>query len=132
MKYTTIRIMIILLCAGLIAGVLYAFSTTPAAQSLVVEGDHHGPPASVSSAGQDEQDWHPEHTRPRTHTDIQQHTEQGEHAAHEQSGSLLNALPGIGLHMALIGLLTAFIILLDKGINVWRTRQQRLASSAES
>lgn len=123
------RVLIILLCAGLIAGGLYAFSMTSAAQSLAAMGGRgdHGPPRQGREAGSDEECGQARGSemqqRPPDHTEARQRPPE-----HAERASLLDTLLSIGAHVGQIALITVVVMLLGKGTRAWHSRRKRGAT----
>jgi len=132
MKQTGLRIVIILLGAGLIAGGLYLFSTTPAAESIAAAGGHHAPPPGLMRGeGTNEGGLYQRGDRGRLREHSAEHAAAGpqQPPGHTEGGSLLSALPGIIEHIVLVALMIAVVALLGKGISAWNNRRKRNAAS---
>ena len=129
MRQTALRILIILLAAGVIAGGVYAFSITPAAQALAPARGNHSPSTDDGSAAT-QADIAAQPSNHDTRAAGGGGRRQGsDHDAHDEAGSWLDALLGIGKHLAQLALVFAVVVLLSKVRHAWRTYQkQRVAS----
>lgn len=101
------RLLVVLLAVAVVAAGLYAFSATSLAQSLVPErgGD---PPIEQVDEGMG--------------ATVRRHGPPEQHEQEERGFSLVHALPGIGEHLMIIGLMIIAVVLMRKGIGMLRIR----------
>ena len=115
---TLFRLVIVLLVGASVAVGLYAFSTTSLAQSLVPERGER-PPMEYVDEDKDECEW-------GTGATVKWHGTEGYRPGpdHTEEGlSLLRALPGMGEHLVVIGLVTAAIVLIRRGMRMLKPRR---------
>jgi F0F1-type ATP synthase membrane subunit c/vacuolar-type H+-ATPase subunit K len=125
MVRTLFRLFVVLVIAAAVAAGLSAFSTTSLAQSLVPERGGR-PPMEHVEEGEGTGFTAPEgaaaerHGPPRGDHD---------HERGEEGFSLLRALPGMGEHLAIIGLVVAAVVLLRSGLRTLKPRRSSQCSA---
>lgn len=118
----SIRVLLILLAAGVVAGALYGFSLTSAAQSFTSEhGDRHGGPEGEAWEGEQpsQPSFDGEGVAPLSEG---QGRPEGMHG--DDEFSLVATLPGLGGHLLVVVVLSLLVAGIEKGINKMSSRSK--------
>lgn len=126
MVRTLFRLFIVLVIAAGVAAGLSAFSTTSLAQSLV-PARGGPPPMEHAEDGEGAGFTAPEGATGERHGPPRGHDHHHEHG--EEGFSLLRALPGMGEHLAIIGLVVAAVVLLRSGLRLLKPRRSAQCSA---
>ncbi len=133
MVRTLFRLFIVLVVAAAVAAGLSAFSTTSLAQALVPARGSPPPMGHVEDGegfaapkGADGADGE-RSGAPMDHVHVHDHDHDHDHG--EDGFSLLRALPGMGEHLAIIGLVVAAVVLLRSGMRLLKPRRRSPCSA---